>query len=82
MRYTRASNRPRHVHVGILNRHVHRYVGILNCKTINVSTLLMLAKLAMQLLLLNSVDAKQCGTAHVQSKTSTRGKKMAQVVLV
>ena len=60
--------------------YVHRYVGILN--TINVSTLLMLAKLAMQLLLLNFVDAKQCGTAHVQSKKSTRGQKMAHIVLV
>ena len=57
--------------------YVHRYVGIL----ITVKPL-MLVKLAMQLLLLNFVDAKQCGTAHVQSKTSTRGQNMAHVVLV
>ena len=36
---------------------------------------LMLAKLAMQLLSLHFVDAKHCGTAHAQSKTSTHGKK-------
>ena len=38
--------------------------------------------LATQLFSLNFVDTKQCGTAHAQSKTSTRGKKMARVVLV
>ena len=43
------------------------------CKTVNVSTPLMLAKLATQLLSLNFVDAKQCGTAHAQSKTNMRG---------
>ena len=51
----------------------------INCKTINVSTPLMLA---MQLLSLNFVDARQCGIAHTQSKTSTRGQKMAFIVLV
>ena len=51
-------------------------------KTINVSAPLMLAKLATQLLSLNFVDAKQCGTAHAQLKTSTRSQKMARVVLV
>ena len=30
----------------------------------------MLAKLVTQLLSLNFVDAKQCGTAHAQSKTT------------
>ena len=35
----------------------------------------MLAKLAMQLLSLNFVDAKLCGTAHAQLKTSTHGQK-------
>ena len=52
------------------------------CKTINVSVPLMLAKLATQLLSLNFVDAEQCGTAHAQLKRSTRGKKLARVVLV
>ena len=42
----------------------------------------MLVKLAMQLLSLNFVDAKQCGTAHAQSKTSTHVQKVARVVLV
>ena len=36
--------------------------------SINVSAPLMLAKLAIPLLLLNFVDAKQCGTVHAQSK--------------
>ena len=52
------------------------------CKTINVSAPLMLAKIAMQLLLLNFVEAKQCGTARAQSKISTRGQEMAHIVLV
>ena len=41
-----------------------------------------LVKLATQLLSLNFVDTKQCGTAQVQSKASMRGKTMARVVFV
>ena len=48
----------------------------------NVSVPLMLAKLAMELLSLNFVDAKQCCTVHAQLKTNMRGQKMACVVLV
>ena len=46
----------------------------LKSNTINVSTPLVLAKLATQLRTLANffVDAKQCGTAHAQSKTSTK----------
>ena len=57
--------------VAIMHIYIHTYIYINYCKTRRVSV--PLAKLATQVLSLNFVDAKQCGTAHAQSKTSMHG---------